>query len=366
MKISVARGELLEALSAVSKGLSSRTTLPILSGIHISAIDDTVILQSTDLEISIKTKTKARVEKTGQTVIPGKLLTDIVRSLPEAAVTIDTTTPGFAAVTCGQSSFNMKTLSPEDFPRFPEASPNESISLPSDVFSRVVHQVSRAVSRDETRPILTGVLVVVEGGTLRMVATDSYRLCLKEVVVEGITGEVDVVIPGRAIEDVARLAPAGEQVSLGVSDNQVVFGFGDTVFISRRIEGSFPNYRQLIPKAYETRVVVDRGEFIEAIKRVSLLAQHNAPLRIAVNGNERALTLTAQTQDVGEAKEDIEIQPTGEDVEMAFNHAYLLDGVSTVEGQKVALEIVSPLKPGIIKSADNDDFTYLLMPVRLG
>ncbi|MDO9557656.1 MAG: DNA polymerase III subunit beta [Coriobacteriia bacterium] len=366
MKVSVARGELLEALSAVSKGLSSRTTLPILSGVHISSIDNTLILQATDLEISIKTKLKARVEKAGQTVLPGKLLTDIVRSLPEAAVTIDVQTGGPTTITCGQSVFTVKTLNPEDFPKFPDISATESVSLPGDVFTQVVHQVSKAVSGDETRPILTGVLVVVEAGILRMVSTDSYRLCLREVALDGVVGVLEVVIPGRAIEDVARLTASTETVSLGVSDNQVIFAFGETVFISRRIEGAFPNYRQLIPKEHQTRAVLDRVGFIEAVKRVSLLAQHNAPLRVSVNIADHKLTLSAQTQDVGEAKEDIEIHPTGEDVEIAFNHAYLIDGISVAEGDKVALEIVSPLKPGIIKSVDGEDFTYLLMPVRLG
>jgi len=366
MKVSVARGELLEALSAVSKGLSSRTTLPILSGIHISAVDDSMILQSTDLEISIKTKTKAKVDEVGQSVLPGKLLTDIVRSLPEAAVTIDTNEPGKARVVCGQSSFSVKTLSPDDFPKFPTISVESSVKLPTDVFSKIVHQVAKAVSRDETRPILTGVLVVLEDSNLRMVATDSYRLCLKEVPLEGVTGELEVVIPGRAIEDVARLSTASNEVTLGVSDNQVLFGFGDTLFISRRIEGSFPNYRQLIPKEHQTRALVDRLEVLEAIKRVSLLAQHNAPIRMKVNVADHTITLTAQTQDVGEAQEDVEVQPTGEDVEIAFNHAYLVDGMNAAEGEKVAIEILSPLKPGIIKSTDGDNLTYLLMPVRLG
>lgn len=366
MKVSVARGELLEALSAVSKGLSSRTTLPILSGIYVSAVDETVILQSTDLEISIKTKTKARVEEPGQTVLPGKLVTDIVRSLPEAAITFETTGPGVATVVCGQSSFTVKTLASEDFPKFPDLAIGEHVTLPSDVFSKVVHQVSKAVSRDETRPVLTGVLVILEDGLLRMVATDSYRLCLREMKVEGADGSLEVVIPGRAIDDVARLATSAENITLGVSENQVMFSFGDTMFISRRIEGAFPNYRQLIPKDFQTRAVLDRGEFIEAVKRVSLLAQHNAPLRIGVNVSDHTMTLTAQTQDVGDAREDIETQPTGEDVEIAFNHVYLMDGVSVAEGDKIALEVVSPLKPGIIKSAESEDFIYLLMPVRIG
>lgn len=365
MKVSIARAELLETLSIVSKGLSSRTTLPILSGVLLTARDGELGLNSTDLEISIKTASKARADEPGSIVVPGKLVTDIVRSLPEAAVSIETVQGG-ATISCGQSSFSVKTLAAEDFPKFPDVTPADMVTLPADVFAGVVHQVSRAVSRDETRPILTGVLVVVEEGMLRMVATDSYRLCVREVPVEGTTGTLEAVVPGRALEDVARLASSSETVRIGVSENQVVFSFGDTTFISRRIEGAFPNYRQLIPKEQQTRFMVGRQEFMEAVKRVSLMAQHSAPLRLKVGVEDRMLTLSAQTQDVGEAVESLEIEPTGEDVEMAFNHAYLMDGISVSEGDKIALEIVSPLKPGVLKSESGDDFIYLLMPVRLG
>lgn len=366
MKVSIARGTLLDALSIVSRGLSSRTTLPILSGIHIASHGDTVVLQATDLEVSIRTSSTARVEEAGQTVVPGRLLTDIVRSLPEAAVTLDTTRQGSAVVTCGQSSFTMRTLSAEDYPKFPEVDPSESVTLPGEVFSHVVHQVSRAVSRDETRPILTGALVVVEDGVLRMVATDSYRLCVKEVTLEGVQGALDIVVPGKALDDVAKLVSSVESVVLGVAENQVVFSFGGTTFISRRIEGTFPNYRQLLPKEYTTRAVVDRVEFLEAVKRVSLMAQHNAPLRVRVNTSDHTLTLSANTQDVGEASEDVQVTPEGEDVEIAFNHGYLLDGISTSEGDTIALEVTSPLKPGVLKPTEGEGLVYLLMPVRLG
>jgi len=366
MKVSIARGELLDALSSVSRGLSSRTTLPILSGIHLSAQGETVAFQATDLEVSIRTICKARVDASGQSVVPGRLLTDIVRSLPEAAVTIDTTSPGTASITCGQSSFNVKTLAPEDYPKFPDVAAEGTVSLPAETFSHVVHQVSRSVSRDETRPILTGMLVVVEGGILRMVATDSYRLCVREVPVEGVPEDIELVIPGKALEDVAKLVSSAESVSLGVAENQVIFTFGDTTFISRRIEGSFPNYRQLLPKEHTTRAVVDRAELLEAVKRVSLMAQHSAPLRVKIAAAEHTLTLSAATQDVGEASEDIQVTPEGEDVEIAFNHGYLLDGVSVAEGDTIALEVTSPLKPGVLKATDSEDFVYLLMPVRLG
>lgn len=366
MKISIARGELLEALSVVSKGLSSRTTLPILSGIHVSARNDRVLFQATDLEVSIKTSAEARVEVVGDTVLPGKLLTDVVRSLPDAAVTIDASSRGTASVICGQSSFSLKTLPPDDYPKFPEITADQTVSLPAQLFSSVVHQVSRSVSRDETRPILTGVLVVIESGSLRMVATDSYRLCVREVAVDGVVGGIELVVPGKALEDVAKLASSVEAVSLGVAENQVVFTFGATTFVSRRIEGSFPNYRQLLPKEHTTRVVIDRGELLDAVKRVSLMAQQSTPLRMKVAVADHILTLSAATQDVGDASEDIQVTPEGEDVEIAFNHTYLLDGVNASEGDTVALEVTSPLKPGVLKPAEGDDFVYLLMPVRLG
>lgn len=366
MRISMARGELLDALSTVSRGLSSRTTLPILAGIHISAQQDRAAFQATDLEVSIRTSSTAKVETPGETVVPGRLVTDIVRSLPEAAVTLETSPAGTAWITCGQSTFTVKTLAPEDYPKFPEVAPEGVVTLPVETFSHVVHQVSRSVSKDETRPILTGVLVVVDGETLRMAATDSYRLCVREVSVEGIVGDLELVIPGKALEDVAKLAASAETVSLGAAENQVVFTFGSTTFVSRRIEGSFPNYKQLIPKEYTTRVVADRMELLEAIKRVSLMAQHSTPLRLKVAVADHTLTLSANTQDVGEASEDLQVTPEGEDVEIAFNHAYLLDGVSVAEGDTVALEVTSPLKPGVLKPADGEGFTYLLMPVRLG
>lgn len=366
MKISIARGELLDALSTVSRGLSSRTTLPILSGIHVSTHNDEAIFQATDLEVSVKTSCKARIEDGGQTVLSGKLLTDIIRSLPEAAITITSDISGTANITCGQSSFTMKTLPPDDYPKFPEVTPNETVSLPAEEFSHVVHQVSRSVSKDETRPILTGILVVVEDGVLRMVATDSYRLCIKEATVSGVSGGIELVVPGKAMEDVAKLVGSAETVSIGVAENQVVFTFGNTTFISRRIEGTFPNYRQLLPKEFVTRVVVDRMEFLEAVKRVSLMAQHNSPIRLSVNAGNHTLTLSAASQDIGEASEDIQVTPQGEDIEIAFSHIYLMDGIAVAEEDTIALETTSPLKPGVIKPAEKDDFIYLLMPVRIG
>lgn len=366
MKFSIARGELLDALSTVGKGMSARSTLPILSGILVSATDGEIQMQATDLEVSVRHSTAALIEQDGEVVLPGKLLTDIVRSLPEAAVTLETE-GDVAHVRCQQSSFTVKTLGAADFPKFPEVSVDRSVSLPAPTMSSVVKQVSRAVSRDETRAILTGILLVVEGPALRMVATDSYRLAVREMVLEQPAGEdIEVVIPGRALEEVTRLADSADAISLGVSENQIVFSFGDTVFVTRRIEGTFPNYKQLIPKEPGTNVTVSCEEMVSAVKRVSLMALHNTPLRLSANVEDQTLSLSATTQDVGDASEDLMVKAEGGSVEIAFNHAFLMDGLGSASSDTVRFEIQSALKPGLIRSVGDEGFLYLLMPVRLG
>lgn len=366
MKVSIARSELLDALSVVGKGMSARSTLPILSGILMTASNAELQMQSTDLEVSVRHKSPALVETEGQIVLPGKLLTDIVRSLPEAAVTIEIEGET-ALVRCQHSSFTVRTLKPADFPKFPEVAVDKKITLPAEVLTAMVKQVSRAVSRDETRAILTGILLVVEGPSIKMVATDSYRLAVRERILETAPGEdIEVVVPGKAMEEVSRLADEGSNVSIGVSENQVVFQFAETTFVTRRIEGTFPNYRQLIPKETETTAVVSGEELTAAVKRVSLMALHNTPLKITVSVADQTLSLSATAQDVGDASEDLMVKAEGNDVEIAFNHAFLMDGLSSAQSDDIRLEVQSALKPGLLRTVGDEGFLYLLMPVRLG
>lgn len=363
MRFAIARSELLDSLGVVTKALSSRTTLPILSGILISAADGAVVLQSTDLEISIKHTVSAGVEDTGSAVLPGRLLSEVVRSLPEAAVHIETSSFDQVKVVCGTSSFTLRSLSPEDFPKFPEVSPGQKVSIPSETLRSLVRKVSRAVSRDEARPILTGILMVIDGTTVRMVATDSYRLAIAEAELpEPVDERIEIVVPGKALEEIPKLAGGVESVSMGIAENQIVFEFGSSIYVTRRIEGAFPNYRQLVPQDGETKVTVARSEMEDAAKRVSLLAQHNAPLRVKVSDN--TITLTAQTQDVGEASEDLMVATQGEPIEIAFNHAFLVDGLASSDDESLTFMASSPLKPGVFRSTEGDSFTYLIMPVR--
>jgi len=365
MRLSIARSALLDALSVVSKGMSSRSTLPILSGIHLSASDGALVFQSTDLEVSVRHSCPALVEDEGMTVVPGKLLSDIVRSLPEAAVTLETD-KDLLSVRCLQSAFTMRTLNPADFPKFPELTISKSVSLPADTMSSMVRRVSKAVSRDETRAILTGVLLVIEGPTVRMVATDSYRLAVIERLLDEPVGEdIEAVIPGRALDEATKLASSGDSVRLGVSENQIVFEFGETTFVTRRVEGTFPNYKQLIPAESTVNVIISTEEFQAAVKRVSLMALHNTPLRLGVNTEDQTLSLSATTQDVGDASEDLMVKAEGGEVEIAFNHVFLMDGLLSVPGDTVKLEVQTALKPGLLKADGEEKFLYLLMPVRL-
>jgi DNA polymerase-3 subunit beta len=261
----------------------------------------------------------------------------------------------------------VKTLSPDDFPRFPELDSATKVSVDTGVLTAATTHVTKAVSRDETRPILTGVLASVDETSLKMVATDSYRLAVKETMLaEPSTATAEVVIPGRALGEVTRLAAGTESVEMSVGENQVGFSFGETLFITRRIEGTFPNYAQLLPKEKETSVKVPREEFLQAVKRVALLAQHNSPMRIAVSQEDQTLSLSANTQDVGDASEDLMATVEGGDIEIAFNHAFLADGLAVAQGEEIILEATSPLKPGVLTAPEDEGFLYLLMPVRLG
>ena len=308
----------------------------------------------------------ALVEQEGQIVIPGKLLTDIVRSLPEAAVTLEMDKE-IVSVRCQHSAFTLKTLNPADFPKFPELSIEKSVSLPADTLASMVRKVAKAVSRDETRAILTGVLLVIEGPSVRLVATDSYRLAMVDRLLDEPAGEdIEAVIPGRALDEATKLAASGGAVSMGVSQNQIVFEFGETTFVTRRVEGSFPNYKAAHPQGRRDAVEVDTEEFLSAVKRVSLMALHNTPLKMSVRAEDQTLSLSATTQDVGDASEDLMVKVEGKDVEIAFNHAFLVDGLISMTAETIRVEVQSSLKPGLLKSSGEEEFLYLLMPVRLG
>lgn len=363
MKLSINQSELLNALSIVQKGISARSTLPVLSGVFVEARGDEVCFQTTDLELSIQYTCSALIEEEGATVFPGKLIVDIVKNLPDAAVHIETTDEN-AVISCDSSSFSIKCLAAIDFPAFPQVLPEQQISVPFEAFSTMARKVCRVVSKDESRAILTGVLIEVEGQTLKMVATDSYRLAVTEKQLATAADEFNAVLAGGFVADLAGLPKTGEDISLALAENQIIVSYAGTVFINRRIEGKYPNYKQLIPPSYETRCLVDRNALLAAVRRASLLEHNRSQVRFSVNAATQTIQLTT-SQDVGSTQEIVKAQVEGADVEIGFNSYYVVEGLSAMESAEVSFEIQGPLKPGIMKGSAEENYLYLVMPVRL-
>ena len=292
----------------------------------------------------------------------------MVRSLPADSLSLEyRSAQQDVELVSGSAKFHLRTLPPEDFPKLPDTPTDGVMRVPSAAFVDTIARVARAASRDETRPHLTGVLVTASGRELRMVATDSYRLSVKETqLAEALEGSLEANVPARTLQELGRIAGAGSAETIGVTalENQVVFTVDDVMLSSRLVEGRFPNYQQLLPEAYEHELKVSREELLEVVRRVGLLAQRNAPLRLRFS--EGALDVSAQTPDVGEASESLPIPFNGEPLEIGFNPEFFRDGLESAESEELILKLISPLRPGLLESGDEgSNFVYLVMPIRL-
>jgi DNA polymerase III subunit beta len=346
--------------------VSTRTNVQILAGIMLRAAGGQLHLSATDMEISLRVSLDAQVEAEGAVVVPGRLLVDIVRLLPAGEITIaHQAEDGVVGLTCGSASYKLHTYAAEDFPRLPEIDADTAFSVDKEAFLETIARVSRSSSRDESRPVLTGILVRFEGEKLVMAATDSYRLSVKETTLDkGAGQDLEAIVPARALSELSRVGQGGEPgaISVGVQENQIVFGVDDVWLTARRIDGQFPNYRQLLPETFEAEIQLPRDEFLEIVRRASLMAQRKSPLRLRFESGE--LTVSAQTQDVGEARESLPISYSGDTIEIGFNAEFLRDGLESVGDDAVRFKLISPLRPGLILG-ESDDFLYLIMPIRL-
>jgi DNA polymerase-3 subunit beta len=364
MRIVCSREELGSALSVVSRAVSTRSTVQVLSGILLQAQGERVELAATDMELSVRLGLDAQVDGGGAVVAPGRLLVDLARLLPESEIVLEhKPEEGVLQVVSGPSASRLHTYSAEDFPKLPEAEAAQTFSVDRATFLETVAKVARAASRDESRPVLTGILVRFEDGKLVMAATDSYRLSVKETELAGAEApQLEAIVPARALTELSRIAQDADELQVGVQENHVVFGAGDIWLTTRRIDGQFPNYKQLIPETFEHDVTLPREEFLDVVRRTSVMAQRNSPLRLRFAEGE--VTVSAQTQDVGEARESLPISFSGEELEIGFNPEFLRDGVESVAADEVQLKLISPLRPGLLR-ADDEDFSYLIMPIRL-
>jgi DNA polymerase-3 subunit beta len=356
------RDDLSEALQIVQRGVSTRPGIPALTGVLLEAAEGgQLTLTTTDLEVSARLSVDVTLQEPGTALVPARLLGDVVKSLAAAPVEIDADS-GQARISCGAYEGTVRLLPAEDFPSL-QPPAGTKVSAPAARFAEAVTQVARAASKDEARPILTGVLLEVSREGITLVATDSYRLAVREITATA-EGEAKAIVPERAIAEAGRAA-AGEEkgdVELFVEQSQVAFRIGRLSLTSRLIEGEFPNYRQLLPEGYESRLTASRQGLLEAVRRVGLMARDSAPVRLSFNA--LGVRLSSSSPDLGEAVETVEARYEGEDLTVAFNPQYLADGLQVASGETVRLEVRDGLKPGIVRG-DGEEFTYLVMPVRL-
>jgi len=366
LKLATNKDELVSKLSVVSRAVSTRAATQALSGILINASDGAVELAATDGELGLRTELKAEVDTAGTMLLPGRLVSELARSLGDPAVEISSReAERDVEIRSGGSSFHLRVLPAEDFPKFPEPV-GEPLQIPAAALAETTELVARAASRDDMRPVLTGVLVTAAGEEMTMVATDSYRLAVKRTELQAaIGGELEANIPARALRELGRIVSAEQidEVAVSLLPNQALFKAGPVLLNTRLIDGQFPNFRQLLPESYEHDVRLPRGEFLEVTRRVSQLAQRNAPLRLSFSSGE--LKVSASTPDVGDAEEAMPAAFEGEPLEIGFNPEFLREGIESVEGDEVMLRLISPLRPGLLQPVGNEDFRYLVMPIRL-
>src|SRR5919204_1149370 len=363
MKVVCQRDELAQRLGVVARAVSTRASVQILSGVLLRAEGGRLHLAATDMELSLRSSMDAQIDAEGAVVVPGRLLVDLVRLLPEHEVTIEQRVEeSVVHVTSGPSITALNTYAAEDFPRLPDLDAVGTFTVDREVLLDTVNRVARSASRDESRPVLTGILVRFESGTLVMAATDSYRLSVKETDLQGEAPDLEAIIPARALGELGRIAQSGDTVELGVHENQVVFAADDVWLTTRRIDGQFPNYKQLLPETFEHELTLPRNELLDVVRRVGVMVQRTSPIQLRFGEGE--LTVFARTQDVGEAKESLPVDFPGDPLEIGFNAEFLREGIESISADDILLKLISPLRPAVIEGGE-DDPTYLIMPIRL-
>jgi DNA polymerase-3 subunit beta len=364
MKLTIDKAALLEGLQTVQNVVSVRSTLPILSNALLSAEADGLVLSTTDLEVSVRCKIGATIEREGSTTIPVRRLSSIIRELPESTIELDIDDKNQASISCGSSFFKIVGMAGEEFPPLPTVEEgNFCYHLDQGVFREMLKKTSYAASTDETRYVLNGVLLSFKEGKLTMVATDGRRLALVESEVEfPDDAETSMILPSKAVNELQHALKDEGDLRIYAKDNQIIFEFNDVMIASKLIDGTYPNFRQVIPAQCEERVAVEREALLTALKRASLITADKASAtKLTFDNNQ--LVIVTSTPDVGEARETIPIKYTGKEITVAFNPDYMMDPLKNLANDEIAVELTDSLSPGVIKC--DIPFLYVLMPMRV-
>ncbi len=366
MRFTVSQAALARAISIVSKGIASNSTLPILSGIYIKADNGTLELHSSNLTISIKHQITADVEEPGETVVSGKMIANIVKNLPDEAVNF-IGAGHVVDISCGRSQYHLNTLAASDFPQFPELTLQDSIELPSDLLSSMVNKVYKVTSDEASRPLLSGILMRVEQGLIRLVATDAIRLavCEAEVTSTHEIEDFELIVPGTAFHDVLMLPVEESVITVGSTENQVVCMYGNTTYVSRSIEGEYPDYKQFLPPASASTITFNVQEFADALRRVAVVAVNNPSVKFEFDNDNNVATISSISTDQGEATETLPVEIDGDSIATALNNRFVLDCLAACPADIARLELQASMQPAIFKCEGKMAYLYLLMPVRM-
>ncbi|MFQ3800779.1 DNA polymerase III subunit beta [Staphylococcus equorum] len=374
MEFTIRRDYFIAQLNDTLKAISPRTTLPILTGIKIEVKNNEVILTGSDSEISIEITIPKQVDgediievaETGSVVLPGRFFVDIIKKLPGKEVKLSTNEQYQTLITSGHSEFNLSGLDPDQYPLLPQVSRDDAIQLSVKVLKNVIAQTNFAVSTSETRPVLTGVNWLIQDSELICTATDSHRLAVRKVALEDESENKNVIIPGKALSELNKImTDSEEEIDIFFASNQVLFKVGNVNFISRLLEGHYPDTSRLFPENYEIKLGINNGEFYHAIDRASLLAREGGNNVIKLSTGNELVELSSTSPEIGTVNEDVKASNVdGGNLKISFNSKYMMDALKAIDNDEVEIEFFGTMKPFILKPKDDDSVTQLILPIR--
>ena len=369
MKIVCYKDKILKAINSVVKGVASKTTMPILEGILIQTNDNEIKLTTYDLEIGIEYVMECEVQEQGSTVVNAIMFSEIIRKLPDTEIHISVNDKNLLEIECEGSLYKLATMNPDEFPELPKIEIENSIEVDQNVLKNMIRKTIFAVSSEESRPIFTGCLFEVESNKLSLVAVDGFRLALRSIYLSKQTNNFSSVIPGKTLNEVNKIiSDSFEPVKIGVAKNQALFEMDNCKVVTRILDGEFLNYKNVIPSNWETRVKVNKNSLQNSFERVSLISSSSVekekkyPVKVQVDIGKVVISCTNQT---GDAKEELYVATEGKNLEAGFNPKYFLDSLKAIDDEDVYVEFGSSISPCLIKSVENNDYTYMILPIRL-
>jgi DNA polymerase-3 subunit beta len=363
MKFICEKNKLQEAISVTQKAVTGKSAMPILQGLLIDASEGKLTITGSDIDLSIETKIDANIIENGKVVVDARLFGDIVRKLPNSSIEISSATDNSIEIICEKTKFNLIHMSADDFPVLPSIDENNIFSIEQKLLKNMIRGTIFAIAQEESRPILTGVLVEIKDGRINLVALDGYRLALKSEAIDS-DGSIKAVIPGKTLNEVVKILEDEGVVNITFTSNHILINLGDTKIISRLLEGEFIKYTSIIPEEYSLKITVERNKILNCIERASLVAKEGNTNLIKFDINDEFMVLTSNSQ-LGNVREELNIILQGEPLQIAFNAKYMIDLLKIMDEEEIYMEFSSSVSPCVVKNKQDDNCTYLVLPVRL-